>query len=170
MPHFVTREAHFTAEAADIAWSMVTTPPEWTAWMPDLKMILREEEGELQQNERIITYAAVRSRPSEHHWVVENISEEHLFLRQEQEMRLDRLGSRAVNHLVHRWSRCKDANGELFTFLVEWQFTGILSRLFLNRIARSTFTATAQRTIETLATAVIRSMQGYGPQQPPEEE
>ena len=49
------------------------------------------------------------------------------------------------------------------------EFTGFISRLFLNRIARSTFTATAQRTIESLVNAVVRSMQERGQQHSEEE-
>jgi len=169
MPRFVTREAHFSDKAMAIAWSMITTPSEWTAWMPDLQMILRMEEGDVHLNERIITYTAVRSRPSEHHWLVEIASDTDIVLRLEQEMRLDRLSSQAINHLVHRWSRSRDGDGELFTFTIEWEFTGFISRLFLNRIARSTFTATAQRTIESLVNAVVRSMQEHGQQQFEEE-
>ena len=169
MPRFVTHEAHFADEAMAIAWSMLTTPSEWTAWMPDLQMILRMEEGDLQCNERIITYTAIRSRPSEHHWVIESVDDDHLIMRMEQEMRLDRLSSQAIDHLVHRWSRSTDAGGELLTFTIEWEFTGFISRLFLNRIARSTFTATAQRTIESLVNAVVRSMQERGQQHSEEE-
>ena len=169
MTRSVTREAHFAEEAAAIAWSMITTPSEWTAWMPDLQMVLRMEEGDLQPDERIITYTAIRSRPSEHHWINESSSSDHLTLRMEQEMRLDRLSSQAIDHLVHRWSRSRDTDGELFTFTIEWEFTGFIGRLFLNRIARSTFTATAQRTIENLVNAVVHLMQERGQQQPEEE-
>lgn len=169
MPRSVTREARFSDEEATIAWSMVTSPSEWTAWMPDLQMILRIEEGELQTDERIITYTAIRSRPSEHHWVIDTISDDRLVMRLEQEMRLDRLSSQAIDHHVHRWSRGRDVDGEKLTLTIEWEFTGFISRLFLNRIARSTFTAAAQRTIESLVSAVVRSMQDHGQQQSEDE-
>ena len=165
----VTYEAHFADGAAAIAWSMITTPSEWTAWMPDLQMVLRMEEGDLLLDERIITYSAIRSRPSEHHWIIESVSSDHLDLRMEQEMRLDRLSSRAISHLVHRWTRSRDVDGELLKFTIEWEFTGFIGRLFLNRIARSTFTATAQRTTENLVNAVVRLMQESGQLQPEEE-
>lgn len=165
----VTREAHFADGAAAIAWSMITTPSEWTAWMPDLQMVLRMEEGDLLLDERIITYSAIRSRPSEHHWIIESVSSDHLDLRMEQEMRLDRLSSRAISHLVHRWTRSRGVDGELLKFTIEWEFTGFIGRLFLNRIARSTFTATAQRMTDHLVNAVVRLMQESGQLQPEEE-
>ena len=155
MAYTISREACLTKKQFKIAWSMIIQPSEWSAWMPDVQMVLRENSEIVKEGEQIITYSAIRSKPTEQHWNVEfKDAKKQIIFHLTNELRMDKPGSRGIKNMRHIWIWNPKKDGGILNLTISWEFRSLLGKLFLSRYARSSFIGNAERILHHLVQAV----------------